>query len=86
MVHGEQNEMQRLKSALVREYEENSEDIKVYNPRNTVGVDFYFTGEKTAKVCICVYVCMCNNSVCYNKRIKDIMYQYYILNITLFYN
>lgn len=42
--------MQRLKSALVREYEENSEDIKVYNPRNTVGVDFYFTGEKTAKV------------------------------------
>jgi len=50
-VHGEQNEMQRLKSALVREYEENSEDIKVYNPRNTVGVDFYFTGEKTAKVC-----------------------------------
>lgn len=43
--------MQRLKSALVREYEENSEDIKVYNPRNTVGVDFYFTGEKTAKVC-----------------------------------
>jgi len=51
LVHGEQNEMQRLKSALVREYEENSEDIKVYNPRNTVGVDFYFTGEKTAKVC-----------------------------------
>jgi hypothetical protein len=50
LVHGEQNEMLRLKSALVREYEENSEDIKVYNPRNTVGVDFYFTGEKTAKV------------------------------------
>lgn len=52
LVHGEQNEMQRLKSALVREYEENSENIKVYNPRNTVGVDFYFTGEKTAKVYI----------------------------------
>lgn len=50
--------MQRLKSALVREYEENSEDIKVYNPRNTVGVDFYFTGEKTAKVCICVCTCV----------------------------
>jgi len=52
--------MQRLKSALVREYEENSEDIKVYNPRNTVGVDFYFTGEKTAKVyflnCLYLYI------------------------------
>lgn len=48
--------MQRLKSALVREYEENSEDIKVYNPRNTVGVDFYFTGEKTAKVCLYLHI------------------------------
>lgn len=53
--------MQRLKSALVREYEENSEDIKVYNPRNTVGVDFYFTGEKTAKVCLVHILTQYNN-------------------------
>lgn len=58
--------MQRLKSALVREYEENAEDIKVYNPRNTVGVDFYFTGEKTAKVCV------------KNKNVNDIIFTLYM--------
>lgn len=50
-MHGEQNEMQRLKSALEREYE-NDPDTKmtVHNPKNTMSVDLYFTGEKTVKV------------------------------------
>lgn len=51
LVHGEQNEMSRLKSALQREYEEDpSSDITFYNPRNTHTVELYFKGEKTAKV------------------------------------
>lgn len=51
LVHGEQNEMSRLKMALQREYEADpNNDIKFYNPRNTHSVELYFRGEKTAKV------------------------------------
>lgn len=51
LVHGEQNEMLRLKSALMREYENNpNANITFYNPRNTHAVELYFKGEKTAKV------------------------------------
>lgn len=51
LVHGEQNEMFRLKSALQREYEaDKSANITFYNPRNTHTVELYFRGEKTAKV------------------------------------
>ncbi|XP_065207621.1 cleavage and polyadenylation specificity factor 73 [Planococcus citri] len=51
LVHGEQNEMQRLKSALEREYENDPDTlITVHNPKNTQSVDLYFTGEKTVKV------------------------------------
>lgn len=51
LVHGEQNEMNRLKSALQREYESQPDaNIKFYNPRNTHTVELYFKGEKTAKV------------------------------------
>ena len=64
LVHGEANEMGRLKAALVREYEsednENESDAEkvsvekikpsFHNPRNTVAVELYFRGEKMAKV------------------------------------
>ncbi|KAK3101085.1 hypothetical protein FSP39_000832 [Pinctada imbricata] len=51
LVHGEQNEMSRLKAALIREYEDDSEyQIQVHNPRNTVAVELHFRGEKMAKV------------------------------------
>lgn len=51
LVHGEQNEMFRLKSALQREYEsERNANITFHNPRNTHTVELYFRGEKTAKV------------------------------------
>lgn len=51
LVHGEANEMSRLKSALIREYEHDLETpIKIYNPRNTAAVELKFKGEKTAKV------------------------------------
>jgi len=64
LVHGEANEMGRLKAALVREYEsiedELSDDLEklsiektkplFYNPRNTAKVELFFRGEKMAKV------------------------------------
>ncbi|XP_055605163.1 cleavage and polyadenylation specificity factor 73 [Uranotaenia lowii] len=51
LVHGEQNEMNRLKSALQREYENDpNANITLHNPRNTHAVELYFRGEKTAKV------------------------------------
>ncbi|XP_076048104.1 cleavage and polyadenylation specificity factor 73 [Oratosquilla oratoria] len=51
LVHGEMTEMGRLKKALVKEYEENTEhSIKVFNPKNLETVTFYFRGEKMAKV------------------------------------
>lgn len=50
-MHGEQNEMSRLKAALQREYEDDpSTTIYFHNPRNTDSVELYFRGEKTAKV------------------------------------
>ncbi|KAG5321931.1 CPSF3 factor, partial [Pseudoatta argentina] len=51
LVHGEQNEMGRLKAALQREYEDDpNTTMEIHNPRNTVAVELYFRGEKTAKV------------------------------------
>lgn len=51
LVHGEQNEMARLKAALIREYEDNDQvHIEVHNPRNTEAVALNFRGEKLAKV------------------------------------
>ena len=51
LVHGEQSEMQKLKDALIRQYEDNVDyNIQVYNPRNTQPVELYFRGEKSAKV------------------------------------
>lgn len=51
LVHGEANEMSRLKAALVREYEaDTTHTIQIHNPRNTISVDLYFRGEKMAKV------------------------------------
>ncbi|KAL5006926.1 hypothetical protein ScPMuIL_015732 [Solemya velum] len=51
LVHGEANEMSRLKAALIREYEDDTEyQMNVHNPRNTVNVELHFRGEKLAKV------------------------------------
>ncbi|KAK6626585.1 Cleavage and polyadenylation specificity factor 73 [Polyplax serrata] len=51
LVHGEQNEMSRLKAALKREYEDDpNTSIEIHNPRNTTAVELYFRGEKTVKV------------------------------------
>ncbi|XP_025086332.1 cleavage and polyadenylation specificity factor subunit 3-like [Pomacea canaliculata] len=51
LVHGEANEMARLKAALIREYEDDPDyQMEVHNPRNTTAVHLHFRGEKMAKV------------------------------------
>ncbi|XP_047997054.1 cleavage and polyadenylation specificity factor 73 [Leguminivora glycinivorella] len=47
LVHGEQNEMSRLKAALQREHRG---ALHVYTPRNTQQLALTFRGDKTAKV------------------------------------
>ena len=50
-MHGEANEMARLKAALIREYEDDPDyKMEVHNPRNTSAVELQFRGEKMAKV------------------------------------
>jgi len=50
LVHGEATEMNRLKSALQREYEDEPLAPIVHNPRNTQAIQLHFRGEKTAKI------------------------------------
>lgn len=51
LVHGEMNEMNRLKAAVNRMYEDNPEyKIEVHTPRNAETVSLSFRGQKTAKV------------------------------------
>ncbi|XP_046860569.1 cleavage and polyadenylation specificity factor subunit 3-like [Xenia sp. Carnegie-2017] len=50
LVHGEHNEMGRLKAAIIREYEDKGTHVDVYNPANCQSVELYFRGEKMAKV------------------------------------
>ena len=50
LVHGEANQMSRLKGALQREYEDSENPPTLHNPKNTQAVQLHFRGEKTAKV------------------------------------
>ena len=50
LVHGETNQMSRLKAALQREYEDSENPPILHNPKNTQAVQLHFRGEKTAKV------------------------------------
>ncbi|KAH7703994.1 hypothetical protein AAVH_28828 [Aphelenchoides avenae] len=51
LVHGEMNEMNRLKAGILRQYEDDQDfKIEVHNPRNTETVALHFRGQKTAKV------------------------------------
>ena len=52
LVHGESNPMGRLKSALLSNFSAlkgTEDEVKVYNPRNCVAVDFEYNGVKVAK-------------------------------------
>lgn len=44
--------MNRLKTALLREYQENEKKIDIYTPKNTEEIHLHFKGEKMAKVFI----------------------------------
>ncbi|KAJ3205139.1 Cleavage and polyadenylation specificity factor subunit 3 [Entophlyctis luteolus] len=49
LVHGEQNEMGRLRSALVSRFEDREVGVDIYTPKNCEAVELYFKGEKMAK-------------------------------------
>ncbi|KAI6229993.1 hypothetical protein M3Y99_01107700 [Aphelenchoides fujianensis] len=51
LVHGEMNEMNRLKAGIIRQFDADPDaKIEVHNPRNTESVNLSFRGQKTAKV------------------------------------
>ncbi|ORY51891.1 cleavage and polyadenylation specificity factor 3, isoform CRA_b [Rhizoclosmatium globosum] len=51
LVHGEQNQMGRLKSALASKYQESESGatLNIFTPKNCESVELYFKGEKMAK-------------------------------------
>ncbi|XJO71611.1 hypothetical protein BDV3_001096 [Batrachochytrium dendrobatidis] len=50
LVHGDSNEMGRLRSALQSRYAEREVPLHIYTPRNCETVELVFRGEKMAKV------------------------------------
>lgn len=51
LVHGEANEMSKLKQGLTDQYRDDEKNpIMIHNPKNTQPVELHFRGEKTAKV------------------------------------
>ncbi len=48
LVHGDANEMARLKASLVNRYE--GKNVQILTPKNCQTVQLKFRGEKTAKV------------------------------------
>lgn len=50
LVHGEQNNMGRLRAALQSKYKDRDEDIKIHTPRNLEELQLSFRGDKVAKV------------------------------------
>uniref|UniRef100_A0A6B2FVZ4 Cleavage and polyadenylation specificity factor subunit 3 (Trinotate prediction) n=1 Tax=Myxobolus squamalis TaxID=59785 RepID=A0A6B2FVZ4_MYXSQ len=51
LVHGEANEMNRLKTSLLRDLsEKNILEIQIYTPKNTCSLELKFKGEMLAKV------------------------------------
>lgn len=50
LVHGDSNEMNRLKNALLRKYEDTPDKMKIFAPRNCEKVELEFRGEKMAKI------------------------------------
>jgi cleavage and polyadenylation specificity factor subunit 3 len=49
LVHGDSNEMSRLRSALQSKYADKEQPLIIYTPRNCETVELYFKGEKLAK-------------------------------------
>lgn len=50
LVHGEVNNMSRLRSALKTRFAEKKNDVQIYTPRNVEIVRLKFRGERMAKV------------------------------------
>ena len=49
LVHGDSNEMGRLRGALQSKYSEADKALQIHTPRNCETIELYFRGEKMAK-------------------------------------
>ncbi|KAF4598095.1 metallo-beta-lactamase superfamily protein [Pleurotus pulmonarius] len=49
LVHGEQNNMGRLRAAMSARYKDRDEDVKIHTPRNLETLELSFRGERVAK-------------------------------------
>ncbi|KAL0956605.1 hypothetical protein HGRIS_002742 [Hohenbuehelia grisea] len=49
LVHGEQNNMGRLRAAMAARYKDRDEDVKIHTPRNCETLNLSFRGERVAK-------------------------------------
>ncbi|KAJ8696178.1 endoribonuclease ysh1, variant 2 [Pleurotus ostreatus] len=49
LVHGEQNNMGRLRAAMTARYKDRDEDVKIHTPRNLETLELSFRGERVAK-------------------------------------
>ena len=50
LVHGEQNNMGRLRAAMQARYKDRDEDVKIHTPRNLETLKLSLRGERVAKV------------------------------------
>ncbi|ORX48407.1 Metallo-hydrolase/oxidoreductase [Piromyces finnis] len=50
LVHGDSNEMGRLRSALQSKYAEKEHPMQIYTPKNCETIELYFKGKKQAKM------------------------------------
>ncbi|KAI1297190.1 Cleavage and polyadenylation specificity factor subunit 3 [Halotydeus destructor] len=82
LVHGEANEMGRLKQALINEYEDDEHPPTLYNPKNTQAVQLHFRGEKIAKVMGSLAI----DSAKHGKHLSGVLvkrnFRYHLLNPT----
>lgn len=70
LVHGEANNVSRLRSALKSKFAERKDDIQIYTPKNVEIVKLKFRGERMAKVChvsLCRPVLMRPGNWCYRR-------------------
>lgn len=70
LVHGESNEMSRLKAAINREYEDDLHAPILHNPKNTQTVKLHFRGEKYSKV---RKLSGLDNNYCKRKLLKSLL-------------
>ena len=76
LVHGDGNEMNRLRMALTSKYADREDSLVIYTPRNCESVRLYFRGEKMAKVCTFL---LSDRHACWSQKIYYFCFFHYYL-------